>query len=257
MSRTPEASGALRVLCASAVNTATISMRIAIVGTGKMGRALAELAAERGHTVVATVGSGENPDGAGLTPERLRGADVALEFTRPEAAARNLERLLDAGLPVVCGTTGWEAELPRIAALVERRKGALLHAANFSVGVHLFLRAARQLAAGLAGRGEYDAFILEEHHAGKRDAPSGTARVLREQVARADPARTFPITSIRAGATPGTHELAYDGPDDRITLSHAARGRRGFAAGALLAAEWLPGHPGVHTFDTMLFGGPG
>jgi 4-hydroxy-tetrahydrodipicolinate reductase len=232
-------------------------MRILIVGAGKMGKAVAELAAERGHTVVAMVGGAENPDGTALTAERLRGADVAIEFTRPEAAARNVERLAEAGLPVVCGTTGWEAELPRIAALVERRGGALLHAANFSVGVHLFLRAARQLAAALAGRSEYDAFILEQHHAAKRDAPSGTARVLREELARADPARAFPITSIRAGATPGTHELAYDGPHERITLSHVARDRRGFAAGALLAAEWLPGHPGVHTFDTMLFGGPG
>ena len=229
-------------------------MRILIVGAGKMGKAVAELAAERGHTVVAMVGGAENPDGTALTAERLRGADVAVEFTRPEAAARNVERLAEAGLPVVCGTTGWEAELPRVAALVERRRGALLHAANFSVGVHLFLRAARDLAGRFAGRPGFEAFILEEHHGAKLDAPSGTARELQARLGDADPARPFPITSVRAGATPGTHTLAYDGPYERVTLEHEARSREGFAAGALAAAEWLPGHPGVHTFEDMLFG---
>lgn len=231
-------------------------MRILIVGNGKMGRAVAGLAAERGHTVVATVGREENAGGAALGADRLRGVDVAVEFTHPEAAAGNLERLVEAGIPVVCGTTGWLAELPRVAALVARRGGALLHAANFSVGVHLFLRAARYLASELAGRPEFDAFILEEHHAAKRDAPSGTARVLQDLLTGADPSRGFPITSIRSGATPGTHSVSYDGPYERIGLSHVARSRTGFAAGALAAAEWLPGHPGVHTFEDMLFGGP-
>ncbi|HEX6104484.1 MAG TPA: dihydrodipicolinate reductase C-terminal domain-containing protein [Gemmatimonadales bacterium] len=231
-------------------------MRLVIVGNGKMGRAVAALAAARGHAVLATIGGSENPDGRALTAERLRGADAAVEFTRPEAAATNLERLIEAGVPVVCGTTGWEAELPRIAALVERRGGALLHAANFSVGVQLFLRAARHLAAELAGRAEFDAFILEEHHAAKRDAPSGTAARLRDRLAKADSGRAFPITSIRSGATPGTHVLAYDGAHERIVLSHVARSRDGFAAGALAAAEWLPGRRGVHTFEDMLFGGP-
>jgi 4-hydroxy-tetrahydrodipicolinate reductase len=232
-------------------------MRIVIVGSGKMGRAVAALAEERGHTVHALIGGAENAGGRALTAERLRGADVAVEFTRPEAAAANVTRLVAAGVPVVCGTTGWEAERAEVTALVERLGGALLHAANFSVGVHLFLRAARQLARELAGRPEFDAFILEEHHAAKRDAPSGTARVLRDLVAGADPAREFPITSIRAGATPGTHLLAYDGSYERIALSHVARSRSGFAAGALAAAEWLPGHRGVYRFEDMLFGEPG
>ncbi len=232
-------------------------MQIVIVGNGKMGRAVAALAAERGHTVLATIGREENAGGTALTAERLRGADVAVEFTRPEAAAANLERLVEAGIPAVCGTTGWQAELPRVTALVARRGGALLHASNFSVGVQLFLRAARHLAGDLAGRPEFVAFILEEHNAAKRDAPSGTARVLREKLAGADPARGFPITSVRAGATPGAHVISYDGPYERIALSHVARNRRGFAAGALAAAEWLPGRPGVHTFEDMLFGGPG
>lgn len=232
-------------------------MRIVIVGAGKMGRAVAALAEARGHTLHAVIGGAENAGGRALTTERLAGAEVAVEFTRPGAAVANLERLIEAGVPTVTGTTGWQAELPRIAALVERRGGALLHAANFSLGVHLFLRAAHDLARRFAGRAEFDAFILEEHHVAKLDAPSGTARQLQAQMRAADDARPFPITSVRAGATPGTHLVAYDGPYERVTLSHEARSRDGFAAGALAAAEWLPGHPGVHTVEDMLFGGDG
>jgi 4-hydroxy-tetrahydrodipicolinate reductase len=230
-------------------------MRLAIVGSGRMGRAVAELAEERGHAVQALIGRGENAAGAALTAERLAGVEAAIEFTRPDAVVANLERLIEAGIPTVTGTTGWTAELPRIARLVEARGGSLLHAANFSVGVHLFLRAARDLAARFAGRAEFEAFILEEHHAAKRDAPSGTAVALRGRGREADPARDYPITSVRAGSIPGTHVLTYDGPYETVALSHVARSRRGFAAGALAAAEWLPGRPGVHDFESMLFGG--
>jgi 4-hydroxy-tetrahydrodipicolinate reductase len=232
-------------------------MRLAIVGNGKMGRAVAELAEERGHVVHAIIGREENAGGAALTRERLTGVDAAIEFTRPDAVVANLERLIEAGIPTVTGTTGWSAELPRIARLVEARRGALLHAANFSVGVQLFLRAAHDLAARFAGRPEFDSFILEEHHAAKPDAPSGTAAVLRGRLRESDPAREFPITSVRAGSIPGTHVVSYDGPHDTVTLSHVARSRRGFAAGAVAAAEWLPGRPGVHDFEEMLFGGAG
>jgi 4-hydroxy-tetrahydrodipicolinate reductase len=232
-------------------------MRLAIVGNGKMGRAVAELAEQRGHVVHAIIGREENAGGAALTRERLAGVDAAVEFTRPDAVVTNLERLIEAGIPTVTGTTGWTAELPRIARLVEARQGALLHAANFSIGVHLFLRAARDLAARFAGRPEFDSFILEEHHAAKLDAPSGTAAALRGRLREADPAREFPITSVRAGSIPGTHVVTYDGPHDTVALSHVARSRRGFAAGAVAAAEWLPGRPGVHDFEEMLFGGAG
>jgi 4-hydroxy-tetrahydrodipicolinate reductase len=222
-----------------------------------MGRAVAEIAVEREHVVHAIVGRAENAGGAALTRERLAGVDAAIEFTRPDAVVTNLERLIEAGIPTVTGTTGWNAELPRIARLVEARRGALLYGANFSVGVHLFLRAARDLAARFAGRPEFDSFILEEHHAAKVDAPSGTAAALRGRLREADSAREFPITSVRAGAIPGTHVVTYDGPHDTVALSHVARSRRGFAAGAVAAAEWLPGHPGVHDFEEMLFGGAG
>lgn len=229
-------------------------MRIVIVGSGRMGRAVAALAQVRGHVIHAVIGAAENEGGRALTTERLSGADVAVEFTRPDAVVANLERLIEMGVPTVTGTTGWQEELAAIEALVERRNGALLHAANFSLGVHLFLRAARDLARRFSGRSELDAFILEEHHAGKLDAPSGTARELQACLRQAEPARPFPITSVRAGATPGTHAVIYDGPYERVTLEHEARSRDGFAAGALLAAEWLPGHPGVHTVEDMLFG---
>jgi 4-hydroxy-tetrahydrodipicolinate reductase len=222
-----------------------------------MGRAVAEIAVERGHVIHAIIGRAENAGGAALTPERLAGVDAAVEFTRPDAVVTNLEHLIQAGIPTVTGTTGWSAELPRIARLVEARQGALLCAANFSVSIHLFLRAARNMAASFAGRPEFDVYILEEHHAAKVDAPSGTAALLRERLRDADPAREFPITSVRAGSIPGTHVLTYDGPHDTVTLSHVARSRRGFAAGALAAAEWLPGRPGVHDFEEMLFGGAG
>ena len=230
-------------------------MRIVIVGNGKMGKAVAALAEERGHVVHAAIGAEENAGGKALTGDRLSGADVAIEFTRPDAVVTNLERLIEAGIPTVTGTTGWAAELPRICQLVGRHSGALLHSANFSVGVQLFLRAALQLGREFAGRPGFDAFILEEHHAAKRDAPSGTARTLRERLREVDPELPFPITSLRAGTIPGTHTLTYDGPFESVSLSHVARNRQGFAAGALAAAEWLPGHPGVHRFEDMLFGG--
>jgi len=230
-------------------------MRIVIVGNGKMGKAVAALAQERGHQLQAAFGSEENAGGKALTKDRLAGADVAIEFTHPDAVVGNLKRLIDAGIPTVTGTTGWTAELPRITELVKRHSGALLHSANFSVGVQLFLRAAEQLGREFAGRPGFDAFILEEHHASKRDAPSGTARTLQERLHQVDGERPFPITSVRAGTIPGTHRLTYEGPFESLSLSHIARSRQGFAAGALAAAEWLPGHPGVHRFEDMLFGG--
>lgn len=233
---------------------AEAAMRIAIVGHGKMGRAVSALAAERGHTIHTVVGSAENTGGRALTTERLAGTDVVLEFTRPDAAVRNLERLIELGIPTVTGTTGWTEALPRVAALVEKHGGALLHAPNFSIGVHLFLRAAGDLARRFRNRPEFEDSIVEEHHAAKLDAPSGTALLLQQRLAREDPARSFPISSVRAGTVPGTHTLTYHGAHETITLSHVARSRSSFAAGALAAAEWLPGKTGVFTFEDMLFG---
>jgi 4-hydroxy-tetrahydrodipicolinate reductase len=231
-------------------------MKIAIVGNGKMGKAVSALAEKRGHTIHTVVNRVENAGGRALTSERLKGAEVAIEFTRPDAAVRNLERLIELGLPTVTGTTGWTEALPQITGLVEQRKGALLYAANFSAGMHLFLRAARELARCFHGRPEFVVSIHEEHHAAKVDAPSGTALLLQRELWGEEPGRRFPITSVRSGSTPGTHTLTYEGPFETVTMSHITKSREVFAAGALAAAEWLPGRTGVFTFDEMLLGEP-
>ncbi|HET6837317.1 MAG TPA: dihydrodipicolinate reductase C-terminal domain-containing protein [Gemmatimonadales bacterium] len=229
-------------------------MRIAIIGNGKMGKAIAGLAVERGHVIHTVINRVENSGGRALTRERLSGADVAVEFTRPDAAVGNLERLIELGIPTVTGTTGWTEELPRVRALVQQRGTGLLYAANFSVGVHLFFHAARDLARRFSGRPEFVVSIHEEHHSAKVDAPSGTALLLQRQLWAEEPGRRFPITSVRSGETPGNHTLTYEGAFETISLSHVTRSRQVFAAGALSAAEWLPGHTGVFTFEDMLFG---
>ncbi|HET6778947.1 MAG TPA: dihydrodipicolinate reductase C-terminal domain-containing protein [Gemmatimonadales bacterium] len=229
-------------------------MRIAIVGNGRMGKALAALAVTRGHTVHTVITSAENAGGRAIVPTRLAGTDVALEFTRPEAAVDNLEKLLELGIPTVTGTTGWYDALPRVAAWTMEHGGALLHSANFSVGVHLFLRAAREVAGLLRGHPEFTASITEEHHSSKRDAPSGTALLLQRQLGTSGSELAVPISSVREGNATGTHTLSYNGPHEKISLSHVAFNRETFAAGALLAAEWLPGKAGVFTFEDILFG---
>jgi 4-hydroxy-tetrahydrodipicolinate reductase len=229
-------------------------MRITIVGNGRMGKALAALAVDQGHTVHTVISSDENAGGRALVRTRLAGSDVALEFTRPDAAADNLEKLMELGIPTVTGTTGWYDALPRVTACAKAHGAGLLHSANFSVGVHLFLRIARELSRLLRNRPEFAGSITEEHHATKRDAPSGTALLLQRQLGSSDSERSFPITSVRQGSAPGMHTLSYDAPHETILLRHVARSREAFAAGALLAAQWLPGKVGVFTFEDILFG---
>lgn len=219
-----------------------------------MGQAVAALAEERGHSIHSMLGSDANAYGSGLTRERLAGADVAVEFTRPDAVVSNLERLIELGIPTVTGTTGWDKALPSIMALVKKHHGALLYAANFSVGVQLFLRVAQAMGQTFKDYPGFEESIREEHHAAKLDKPSGTALAMQRRLQAEDPARPFPITSVREGSVPGTHTLTYNGRDETIALSHVARDRRIFAAGALAAAEWLPGRSGVFTFDDVLFG---
>lgn len=234
-----------------------MSLRLALVGGGRMSRALAALAGSGGHTVVTIVTGGENPGGRALTADRLAGVDVALEFTRPESAADNLVRLAELRVPTVTGTTGWLARLDEVTRAVTARGAALVHSANFSTGVQLFLRAATALARELAERPEFAAAVIETHHAGKRDAPSGTARTLLAALRAGDARRDVPVTSVRTGDVPGTHELRYDAPWETIQLVHTARGREAFAAGALRAAEWVVGQRGVFGFDEVLFGKAG
>jgi 4-hydroxy-tetrahydrodipicolinate reductase len=229
-------------------------MRIAIVGAGRMGNTIAALAPEYGHVVHTMVHGRENAGGKALTADRLRGADVAVEFTRPDAVVANLEHLIALRIPTVTGTTGWTDRLPTMTALVEERRGALLYAANFSVGVQLFFRAARDLARSFSGRSEFVASIHEEHHKGKLDAPSGTALHLQRQLHALEPGREYPISAVRAGEALGTHTLTYAAPQETVTLTHETLSREVFAAGAIAAAEWLPQHTGVFTFEQMLFG---
>ena len=211
-------------------------VRVALVGMGRMGQALDALAVHRGCEVVARLDA-RAMTGA-LDAAALHGAEVAIEFTTPETAIRNVERLLELGCPVVIGTTGWTGERARIEAAVARTGSAVLWSPNFSIGVQLFLsmlEAAAPLARDVPG---FDVHLVETHHAAKVDAPSGTALAVAERV-ETGLARPVPITSVRVGAVPGTHELILDAPFEQIRFSHEARDRRVFADGALLAARWL------------------
>ena len=226
-------------------------LRLAVVGDGKMGRAVVDLARERGYTVTRTLGAGDNPDGRGITRETLGDADVVVEFTEPAAAAANIVAAVRAGYPVVTGTTGWLNDLERVSQAVVQANGALVHAPNFSVGVNVFLAIASAAGRFMRGAPEFDAAILETHHAAKKDAPSGTAIAL-ERAAAAGLGHGIPITSVRTGHVPGTHELSFDGAFEQIRLTHLARDRRVFADGALRAAAWVVGRRGVFTMRDVL-----
>lgn len=226
-------------------------MRIAIIGDGKMGQAVAVLARERGHTVTAMLSLADNPGGSGISADRLGHPEAAVEFTEPSSAAANALSCLRAGIPVVVGTTGWYEQLAAVSAEARRVNGALFWAPNFSVGVAVLgvaIEAALKAARRLGG---IDAHLVETHHAAKKDRPSGTAAALAE-IARSALGTEVPITSVRVGHVPGTHELILDGPFDQVRLVHEARDRRLFAEGALTAAEWLPGRYGVFTMKDLL-----
>lgn len=229
----------------------TTPVRLAVIGDGKMGLAIASLAAGHGFDVVALLGEAKVLP-QGITKQLLDGADVAVEFTTPQVAAANVRGCIAAGCPVVCGTTGWDAERAKVEQEVRAAHGALLWTPNFSIGVHLFSRivahAARLVAGADAG---FDAHLVETHHNQKVDAPSGTARALAARVEKSG-GMPVPITSVRVGSVPGTHEVIFDGAFEQIRLVHTARDRRVFATGALAAARWLVGKQGVFTLDHML-----
>jgi 4-hydroxy-tetrahydrodipicolinate reductase len=225
-------------------------MRLGIVGAGKMGREIESAARGRGHDVVWTLGSKENAGGSGLTPERLSAADIVFEFTTPAAAVENLLALAAGGARVVCGTTGWSRDLPRVTEAFERGRGALVYGTNFSIGVRHFFELAAAAARLYAPAG-YAAYLVEEHHAGKRDAPSGTARTAAEIYER-ETGQALSVTSVRAGTIPGTHRLVFESPEDDVEIVHRARGRAGFAKGAVWAAERLAGKRGVWEFGDFL-----
>ena len=225
--------------------------RLALIGLGKMGTVLSQLAPQRGWEVVAAIGADSNRDASGITPATLNGADVAIDFTKPNAAVPNVRAAVTAGCPIVVGTTGWQSELPSLSTWVVAQRGALLTAPNFSLGVNAFEQIVALAARLLAGAGEFDAHLIETHHAAKKDAPSGTAATL-EAAARTGWPRDIPITSVRTGWVPGTHELVFDAPFETVMLKHVARDRRVFAEGALVAARWLIGREGVFTMRDVL-----
>ena len=219
---------------------------LAIVGYGKMGRLIDQLAAEYGFTVTARVDVDRD--------EPIEGADVAVEFSVPAAVIGNIRKISAARIPVVVGTTAWSQHLPEARTLIEANDGALVWAPNFSVGVAVFTHLVSEAARLLANEKEYGAWAWEIHHITKKDAPSGTLVQLVDSMKTAGYARNIDVSSSRAGAHPGTHEIGFDSAADTITLRHTARSREGFARGALKAAQWILGRKGFYEFRDVLFG---
>jgi 4-hydroxy-tetrahydrodipicolinate reductase len=225
--------------------------RIAIIGDGKMGRAISDLAQAKGWTVAAMLGERESVDGKGITRAALGDADVALEFTEPKAAVANITAALRAGVPVVAGTTGWYEQLPAVTRVANESGTALLWSPNFSLGVNVLIELARYAGSMMAPLEDFDAHIVETHHSKKKDAPSGTAIVI-GQATSEGLGRAVATTSVRTGSVPGTHELIFDGAFEQLSLTHLARDRRVFAEGALAAANWVVGKRGVFTMRDVL-----
>jgi len=222
-------------------------MHLLILGRGKTGSLVAEVARERRHHV-RVMGAADNPNGRALTADNLRDVDVVIDFTTPTAVVENVTACAHAGKSIVVGTTGWYGEIPRIRSLVEQSGTGLLFAANFSVGVNLFLEVAKTTAQAL--KHGYHGQIFERHHVHKKDAPSGTAVVL-QRVIREACGKELEITSFREGDVVGMHEVVLESPSDRIYICHDAQSRRGFAEGAVLAAEWMAGKKGFFEFKDV------
>ncbi|HTA67671.1 MAG TPA: dihydrodipicolinate reductase C-terminal domain-containing protein [Bryobacteraceae bacterium] len=220
---------------------------LAIVGYGKMGRLIDQLAPEYGFTVTARVDIGRD--------EPLQGADVAVEFSVPSSVAGNVAKIAALRIPMVIGTTGWADHLTEVKSIVAKYDSALVWSPNFSIGVNVFTRLVSEAAGLLKNEKEYGAWAWEIHHVTKKDAPSGTLLKLVEHMKAAGFVRPIDTSSSRAGAHPGTHEIGFDSAADTITLRHTARSREGFARGALKAAQWIIGRKGFFEFSDVLFGG--
>jgi 4-hydroxy-tetrahydrodipicolinate reductase len=228
-------------------------MKIALVGYGKMGRLIEQLAPEYGCEVALKLDEFNNAEFAGMTPENFASIPVAIEFSIPSATVGNVERLAALGVNVVVGTTGWLDELDRVSAAVEKKGTALVWSPNYSVGVNVFFRLVSEAAKLLSDQPEYGSWAWEIHHNTKKDAPSGTLLKLVDEMKKSGYARQIDVSSNRAGAHPGTHEIGFDSAADTITMRHTARSREGFARGALKAAQWIAGKKGVHEFSKVLF----
>jgi len=223
------------------------SLHLVLLGSGKTGSLVGEIARERGHRTTALT-EVENPDGVWLTRENLRGVDAVIDFTTPDAVLANIAGCVANRTPMVVGTTGWYGELDRVKQEVERTGTGLVFGANFSYGVNLFFQIAQAAAPAL--QHGYSGHITERHHIHKKDAPSGTAVALQRVVADACGSRVE-ITSEREGDVMGVHVLELESGGDRIVLSHEVKSRRTFAEGAVLAAEWIAGRTGFYDFKDI------
>ncbi len=228
------------------------STRIALIGMGRMGKALDELA-ERHDCLVVARHDADDVARHGLTAASLANADVAIEFTVPNAALSNAAQCMRAGTPVVIGTTGWQHELAQLTELSRQHDGRVLWSPNFAPGVQLMLALSEAAGRLFRHANGFDAHLVETHHTSKLDAPSGTAIAIRDRTERSL-GRVVPVTSVRVGAVPGTHELILDAPFEQLRITHEARDRRVFADGALAAARWLAAGraPGVYTMRDVL-----
>ena len=226
---------------------------LAIVGYGKMGKLIEQLAPEYGFQVALKLDEFNNADGAGLIARNFAGIDVAIEFSIPAAVPGNVEGIAALGVPLVVGTTGWLEHIDRVKRAIEVHDTGLVWSPNFSIGVNVFFRLVAEAARLLAAEPGYGAWAWEIHHAAKKDAPSGTLLKLVEEMKKAGYARPIDVGSNRAGSIPGTHEIGFDSGADTITLRHTARSREGFARGALKAADWIVGRKGFYEFSEIEF----
>lgn len=236
-------------------------MKIALIGYGKMGHAIEEIAVANGHEIVLRIGIENLED---FTKENLANADVAIEFTSPHSAVENIKKCIDAGVAVVCGSTGWLKQLQDIEAYVASANGAFLYASNFSVGVNLFFELNSFLAQLMSKHNDYHVTLEEIHHTQKKDAPSGTAITLAEQVMAhikskkqwvnhiSDNEAELEIISERIDPAPGTHKIKYSSAIDDIEIIHTAHNRKGFASGAVMAAEFIKGKKGIYSMKDVL-----
>ncbi|MGB9606243.1 MAG: 4-hydroxy-tetrahydrodipicolinate reductase [Bryobacteraceae bacterium] len=229
-------------------------MKLAIVGYGKMGRLIEQLAPEYGFEVALRLDQFNNAGFASITQENFRGVDVAMEFSTPETVVGNIERIAALGVNLVVGTTGWLERLEHVRAVIERAGTGMVWSPNYSVGMNVFFRLVTEAARLTASQPEYEAWGWEIHHSAKKDAPSGTLLKLVKLIEQAGYARPVNTGCNRAGAHPGTHEIGFDSAADTITLRHTARSREGFARGALRAAQWIAGKKGFYEFSEILWG---
>lgn len=236
-------------------------MNIALIGYGKMGKAIEVIAIERGHSITSTITSKTNGKEFATM---LQKADVAIEFTNPESTVKNILQCFTAGIPVVCGSTGWLQEWEKVKEACTQQQGSLLYASNFSIGVNIFFELNKKLAALMANQPTYDVEITEIHHTQKKDAPSGTAITLAEQIIEQNTNKNkwvkekssnnneLIIHSKRIDPAPGTHHIKYTSPIDDIEIIHTAHNRQGFALGAVLAAEFLKNKKGIYSMQDVL-----